>query len=74
VDPKRVDDFDPEQVPTVGLLLRELDQVKREEGKEPNWEQTSLKPYVDMFDAHIAGIIQESTRLKKAVKAESFDF
>lgn len=27
VDPRRVDDFDPESVPTVGQLLRELDEL-----------------------------------------------
>lgn len=28
VDPERVGEFDPERVPTVGQLLRELDKVK----------------------------------------------
>lgn len=72
VDPERVDDFDPEAVPTVGLLLRELDkaaarQVKSEDGtvRETTWEHTSLKPYVDMFEQHINSILQDSTRAKR---------
>jgi DNA primase small subunit len=28
VDPQRIDEFDPERVPTVGQLLHELDAVK----------------------------------------------
>jgi DNA primase small subunit len=31
VDPAKVDEFDPETVPTVGMLLRELDRIKPEE-------------------------------------------
>lgn len=72
VDPDRVDDFDPERVPTVGLLLRELDKAalqgkKDQEGSaiEPTWEHTSLKPYVDMFDKHIAAIVKDSVRSRR---------
>lgn len=31
VNPKRIDDFDPEKVPTVGQLLRELDSIVNED-------------------------------------------
>ena len=65
VDPNRVDEFDPEKVPTVGLLLRELDRVKMEDDRETNWEQTSLKPYVDFFEKHIAAVLKDNTRAKK---------
>lgn len=66
VNPDLVDDFDPEEVPTVGMLLRELDKVKIEEGgRETNWEHTSLKPYVDMFDKHINAVIKDNTRGKE---------
>lgn len=104
-----MDEFDPEKVPTVGMLLRELERVhanggvedssssgssnnrvKKEEPdamdedkensqprssvtgngsaapvKEIGWEQTSLKPYVDMFDKHINAIVKDSMRAKK---------
>lgn len=30
VDPRRIDEFDPEGVPTVGQLLRELNELKAE--------------------------------------------
>lgn len=30
VDPRRIDEFDPEAVPTVGQLLRELNELKAE--------------------------------------------
>lgn len=94
LDPAKVDEFDPETVPTVGMLLRELDRIKpeevskvkkeemdtQEEGNKENsqgdikshqisreigWEQTSLKPYVDMFEKHINAIIKDNIRFKK---------
>ncbi|KAH7096195.1 hypothetical protein BKA62DRAFT_720381 [Auriculariales sp. MPI-PUGE-AT-0066] len=55
VDPKAVDDFDPETVPTIGQLLAELNNSKKpdDDGTERfDWERTSLKPYVDMLQKH----------------------
>ncbi|RDB25171.1 DNA primase small subunit, partial [Hypsizygus marmoreus] len=56
VDPERIEEFDPETVPTVSQLLKELDQVGKAEGEamehHSDWEKTSLKPYVDMLDKH----------------------
>ncbi|OCB86284.1 prim-pol domain-containing protein [Sanghuangporus baumii] len=78
VDPLHVDRFDPETVPSVGQLLRELDDLETNAGtdgiqqshhsgqktssalpkvqtdSEVDWERTSLKPYVEMLDAHIS--------------------
>jgi DNA primase small subunit len=55
VNPQRVKDFDPERVPSVGQLLHELDMLSKEEiteGVELSWENTSLKPYVEMMEEH----------------------
>lgn len=66
VDPERVEDFNPESVPTVGMLLRELDKVKSEDGtKETNFENTSLKPYIDTFEKHINAIVKDNAKAKK---------
>ena len=35
VDPRRVDEFDPENVPTVGQLLRELNDLKSADNSAP---------------------------------------
>lgn len=70
VDPQEVDSFNPEQVPTVGMLLRELDKVKTEDGsKQSNFEQTSLKPYVDMFEEHINAIVKANVQARKGKPA-----
>jgi DNA primase small subunit len=37
VDPERVDEFDPDAVPTVGQLLVELNQVPAETGDDKVW-------------------------------------
>ncbi|KAG8736472.1 hypothetical protein FRC10_009298 [Ceratobasidium sp. 414] len=77
VDPARVNDFDPETVPSVGQLLQELNNVP---GAEPSsehhsdWEHTSLKPYVDMLERHAAAIMDDSRERKRGLAAKSLDF
>ncbi|CAG7849769.1 DNA primase small subunit; AltName: Full=DNA polymerase subunit A; AltName: Full=DNA primase 50 kDa subunit; Short=dPRI50 [Serendipita indica DSM 11827] len=68
VDPKMVKDFVPEDVPTVGQLLGELDALgtKTEDPSTLNWEHTSLKPYVDMMDEHNRRILQAERERKQA--------
>lgn len=74
---EEVASFEPEKVPTVGQLLRELEKAEGVkatsiDGKATvaGWEQTSLKPYVERFDRHI----QELRDAKKASNAKSTDF
>ncbi|KAG2361824.1 hypothetical protein BDR07DRAFT_1485396 [Suillus spraguei] len=62
VDPNRVENFDPNAVPTVMQLLQELDKA----GESANWEHTSLKPYVDMLDRHVVGILDDVRRRERA--------
>ncbi|KAG1842294.1 hypothetical protein C8R48DRAFT_751098 [Suillus tomentosus] len=62
VDPNRVENFDPNAVPTVMQLLQELDKA----GEGANWEHTSLKPYVDMLDRHVMGILDDVQRRERA--------
>lgn len=44
VDPERIDEFDPELVPTVGLLLRELDATTAESSGEEHSGPCPLSP------------------------------
>ncbi|KAF5386156.1 hypothetical protein D9615_002369 [Tricholomella constricta] len=68
VDPLHIDEFNPESVPTVGQLLKELDTAGRSEGEvgehHSDWEKTSLKPYVDILDKHALRLM-EQVRLEK---------
>jgi DNA primase small subunit len=81
VDPQHVEDFDPDTVPTVGKLLRELEQAARDaaagggggggEGGnalEPGreWAATSLRPYVEAFEQHIKAIMADVLAKKKS--------
>ncbi|KAI0251181.1 prim-pol domain-containing protein [Lactifluus subvellereus] len=61
VDPEKIDEFDPELVPTVGQLLRELDAATSESAGEEHsdWEKTSLKPYVDILEKHALDLLAE---------------
>lgn len=56
-----IERFDPEKVPTVGQLLRELD-AKPGAG----WEATSLKPFVDIMDRHAERLVKETRDRKKS--------
>ncbi|CCM00228.1 uncharacterized protein FIBRA_02256 [Fibroporia radiculosa] len=64
VDPADVDTFDPERVPTVAQLLQELDKIPAAADSgatehHSDWERTSLKPYIEMLDRHVAGLMEE---------------
>ncbi|KAI0641480.1 prim-pol domain-containing protein [Trametes meyenii] len=73
VDPRAIDAFDPAAVPTVAQLLRELDERALpsapegagEQGHYADWERTKLKPYVDLFDRHVQGLLEETRKMKQ---------
>ncbi|KAF8330760.1 prim-pol domain-containing protein [Cantharellus anzutake] len=77
VDPQQVHSFDPEKVPKVDKLLRELDEMMQEDGAaehHSDWERTSLKPYVQMMDKYTSGIMKEIRSGNRAAAARSLDF
>ncbi|KAF7375957.1 DNA primase [Mycena sanguinolenta] len=65
VDPEKIEEFDPEAVPTVNQLIRELDTTAENAEHHSDWERTSLKPYVDMLDRHNQRIMEEVRRDKR---------
>ncbi|KAL8732137.1 MAG: hypothetical protein Q9166_002884 [cf. Caloplaca sp. 2 TL-2023] len=78
IDTRRVEKFDPLGVPTVTELLHEIDswepQNKKLESEKdleklPDYEKTSLKPYVDYFKSHV-GILMKA---EQGVKRERED-
>ncbi|KAF8583303.1 prim-pol domain-containing protein [Ramaria rubella] len=71
VDPERVHDFDPEGVPTVGQLLRELNDAATDgQQHHSDWEKTSMKPYVDMLDRHVVNLMNEKRETKKQTNGD----
>ncbi|XP_070596785.1 DNA primase small subunit [Erythrolamprus reginae] len=63
IDLKKLDDFDPFAVPTIGQLCHELDKIGKDEGngketeglpessrKSRDYKKTSLAPYVKVFE------------------------
>ncbi len=86
VNPAEVDHFDPASVPTVGQLLRELDRPTTEgTGEEaggsprvkvsrPDYDRTSLKPFVEMFERHVSAIIKERMASKKGRENVTMEF
>jgi DNA primase small subunit len=78
IDVRTVEEFDPLGQPTVMGLLSEIDKWHEEnpqgdtssEGRKiPDWEKTSLKPYVEYFKAFVAGLLKD----EKVVKRERTD-
>lgn len=69
IDARRVEEFDPLDVPTVTQLLTEIDEWEGDdsEKKLQDWEKTSLKPYVDHFRQFVAALLKDE---KGGVKRE----
>lgn len=74
IDVRRVEDFDPLGVPTVGELLAEIDAWKGEEGdgdaKVQDWQKTSLKPYVEYFRRFVDALIKDESAAAKRGREE----
>ncbi len=81
-DMKRAEAFDPFSVPKVTELLAEVDKFGSTEGGEQqtngyvedgvsmrklnDWEKTSLKPYVELFDDFVRSLLKsEGVRVKR---------
>ena len=71
IDTNRLTEFDPLGVPTVAGLLREIDAYDSkaiERGdfkKSQDHEKTSLRPYVEYFRNHVAGLLKDEKGLKR---------
>lgn len=82
IDVRRVEDFEPESVPTIQQLLKEIDAYEgdgREDEageKMQDWEKTSLKPYVEYFRTHVNTLMKDEMGAKRAraEEGESMDF
>lgn len=64
IDTKSLEDFDPLGVPTVQGLLQEIDSWKEVEDESagkpiPDWEKTSLKPYVEQFRSFVLALMRD---------------
>ncbi|KIY03076.1 uncharacterized protein Z520_01543 [Fonsecaea multimorphosa CBS 102226] len=81
-DMDRADAFDPLSVPKVTELLNEVDEFGNNEAADPqtngyvedgvtmrklsDWEKTSLKPYVELFDGFVKSLLKsEMVRVKR---------
>lgn len=73
--PEDVEKFVPEEVPTVGQLLVELEELSQ--GDNPSatagWEQTSLRPYVELFNKHVEAVLRDARGAQQADK-DGMDF
>lgn len=83
IDTRRVEEFDPLTVPTVTELMDEIDQWDKKHGASmsseermnvKDWQKTSLKPYVDYFKGHVAGILKEESKGKRGREDDSMEF
>ncbi|PNY25201.1 DNA primase [Tolypocladium capitatum] len=90
IDTRNLEEFDPLGVPTVQVLLAEIDAWKDdgsaaaaagEDDKNKDrgvsdWEKTSLKPYVEQFRAFVAGIMRDERdgRVRRERDEESMEF
>ena len=89
IDPKDPEAFVPEEVPTVLQLLQEIDEwdaknkgaategekgEQEGEGKKvPDFEKTSLRPYVEFFRNFVNGLLKEENSGKRP-REEGMEF
>ncbi|CAI4219587.1 unnamed protein product [Parascedosporium putredinis] len=73
INTKALEDFNPLTVPTIQELLQEIDEWKEEEegasSQEnaktvPDWEKTSLKPYIEQFRTFVAHLLKDERSQK----------
>jgi DNA primase small subunit len=69
INPKRLNDFDPLEVPTVTELLAEIDDWKAPEGETDgksvhDWEKTRLKPYIEHFRTFVNTLMKDEKGVK----------
>ena len=84
-----VDSFDPQQVPTVTELLRDVDTYSNREDQDgdqemsgngerrtPDWEKTRLKPYVDYFRGFVSNLLndEQKQQAKRKLEEEAMEF
>ncbi|GAA6063483.1 hypothetical protein JCM10212_000999 [Sporobolomyces blumeae] len=70
----QIDDFNPDEVPTVGKLLLELELLARRGDTQADWSKTSLRPYVELFERHAEAVVKARGREKRAANAMSIEF
>ena len=79
IDATRVTEFNPEDVPTVTQLLREMDQWKPTDSKEEgirgaqDGDRTSLKPYINFFKSFVHSLAGENKPVKRE-REDSMEF
>ncbi|KAK7614746.1 DNA primase small subunit [Phyllosticta paracitricarpa] len=84
IDTRSVEEFDPQEVPTVTELLDEIDKWDEENAgkmddeaakKVPDWEKTRLKDYVDFFRGFVISVIKDEKSVKRQREdSEGMDF
>lgn len=72
IDVRKVDEFEPESVPTVSQLLVEIDSwrgdVDSGDGEDSNiqdWQKTSLKGYVEYFRTFVNALMKDERAEKR---------
>ncbi|KAG0350720.1 hypothetical protein BGZ54_003667 [Gamsiella multidivaricata] len=74
------EDFDPASTPTVVQLVRELNEYDAkhpatEDGpKLQDWQKTSLKEHVEVFERFVKGIMRDIRDKKRDTTTKSLDF
>ncbi|KAF9586321.1 hypothetical protein BGW38_006943 [Lunasporangiospora selenospora] len=74
------EEFDPKSPPTVPDLIKELNEYDAKNpstsgrGKLQDWQKTSLRKYVEIFEQFVDGIINDIRGEKRAENSRSLDF
>jgi DNA primase small subunit len=82
IDTRKVEEFDPLNVPTITQCLGEIDEWDRDHMNEESdetkkindWEKTSMKEYVDYFRGFVAALLKEESKIKRGREDDGMEF
>ncbi len=77
IDPSKVENFEPEQVPTISQLTDEIDQFAREETAKnvsKDYKKTALREPIKIFEEFLSGLAETWKGKQMEASNASVDF
>ncbi|CAN6625041.1 DNA primase small subunit [Trichomonascus vanleenenianus] len=72
IDADNFENFNPLEVPTVHLVLKELEdfQADSDQSRMNNYEKTSLKPYMEVYNRFVNNLMKDELHNKRQLNEE----
>lgn len=74
IDLKRIDDFDPFNVPNISQICSELEDNRNKDANLEPFERTAIRSSVNRFNQFINSLVEENKQLRNKKSDETLDF